>query len=71
MAQENIREPRRRRDPAVLDLPHPYKAWLALSSDPDCTLFKDWQELDRVIWKELGLPFADSFFVRSYVDKAA
>lgn len=58
--------PVKRRDPAVQALPYPYKAWLALSSDPDNTLWPDWQELHRVIWKELGLPFADSFFIRSY-----
>ncbi|MEO8589467.1 MAG: hypothetical protein ABI432_08875, partial [Flavobacteriales bacterium] len=66
MEQEHTTWARKRRDPSVLALPHPYKAWLALSSDPDATLYKDWQELDRVIWKELGLPFADSFFIRSY-----
>lgn len=58
--------PVKRRDPSVQALPYPYKAWLALSSDPDNTLWPDWQELDRVIWQELGLPFADSFFIRSY-----
>ena len=54
---------RKQRDPRIEALPYPYKAWLALSSDPDNTLFPDWQELDKVIWKELGLPFADSCFL--------
>lgn len=63
--EDNTRT-RKRRDPRVEAMPYPYKAWLALSSDPDNTRFPDWQELDQVIWKELGLPFADSYFIRSY-----
>jgi len=66
LAKQNRRIEKGRRDPFVLALPYPFKAWLALSSDPDNTLFKDWQELDGVIWKEIGLPFADSFFIRSF-----
>ncbi len=55
-----------KRDERVRRYPYPFSAWLALSSDPDNTLIEDWQELDRVIWKELALPFADTLFVRSY-----
>ena len=54
------------RDGRVQALPHPWSAWLSVSSDPDNTRFPDWEELDRVIWKELGLPFSDSVFIRSY-----
>jgi hypothetical protein len=49
----------------LLAFPPPYKAWLTLSNDPDATVFRDWQELDSVIWKHLALPFGDSFFARS------
>lgn len=56
----------RQRDRRVRAYPWPGTAWLALSSDPDNTLIEDWRELDRVIWKELGLPFADSLFIRSF-----
>ena len=56
----------RQRDPRVRAYPYPARAWLALSSDPDNTLIEDWRELDRVIWKELGLPFSDSLFLRSF-----
>ncbi|HRH38949.1 MAG TPA: hypothetical protein PK760_11415, partial [Flavobacteriales bacterium] len=56
----------RTRDKLVLAYPYPAKAWLALCSDPDNTLIEDWRELDKVIWKELGLPFADMLFVRSF-----
>ncbi|MBK8497700.1 MAG: hypothetical protein IPL52_02505 [Flavobacteriales bacterium] len=56
----------RKRDRRVRAYPWPAKAWLALSSDPDNTLIDDWHELDRVIWNELGLPFADSLFLRSF-----
>lgn len=58
--------PRRVRDPAVLSYPYPYKAWLVLSNDPDNTLIADWRELDRVIWQDLKVPFADSLFFRSF-----
>ena len=54
------------RDRRVRAYPYPFKAWVALSSDPDNTTIADWKELDQVIWKELGLPFADSFFLRSF-----
>lgn len=63
---DRVLQPPRVRDPRVRAYPFPYKAWLALSSDPDNTLIADWRELDRVIWKELGLPFADTLFLRSY-----
>jgi len=56
----------RTKDPALRSYPFPYTAWLVLSNDPDNTLYADWQELDRVIWNEIGLPFADSLFFRSY-----
>jgi|688.fasta_scaffold20462_7 hypothetical protein len=54
------------RDGRVQALPHPWSAWLTLSSDPDNTRHADWKELDRLIWQELGLPFSDSVFIRSY-----
>lgn len=56
----------RLRDARVRAYPFPGTAWLALSSDPDNTLIEDWKELDQVIWKELGLPFGDTLFVRSF-----
>lgn len=54
------------RDRRVRAYPFPGTAWLAISSDPDNTLIEDWKELDQVIWKELGLPFGDTLFVRSF-----
>lgn len=52
--------------PAVRPLPHPWHAWLTLSNDPDNTTPAGWDELHRTIWQELGLPFADALFLRSY-----
>ncbi len=46
--------------------PYPYKAWLAMANDPDNTELEDWRELHAFIWEELGLPFGDSLFVRSF-----
>lgn len=54
------------RDPAVRAYPEPYRAWLTVCSDPDNTVIGDWQQLHDLIWKELGLPFADALFIRSY-----
>ena len=51
---------------AILSHPWPYKAWLAIANDPDNTLIEDWRELDKFIWQELQLPFADSVFVESH-----
>jgi hypothetical protein len=56
----------RTRDPRVHAYPHGAKAWLALSSDPDNTVMRDWEELHRVIWVELGLPFGDTAFIDSH-----
>lgn len=53
-------------DAAVLKYPYPYKAWLTMANDPDNTLIDDWKELHGFIWEELGLPFGDSLFVRSF-----
>lgn len=65
--EEEARNPGSRvRDRRVRAYPWPAKAWMALSSDPDNTLIEDWSELDRVIWKELELPFGDSLFIRSF-----
>lgn len=50
----------------ILRYPYPYRAWVSIASDPDNTLPKDWEELDRFIWKELGLPLANSLFVTSH-----
>lgn len=52
----------------LLAYPPPYRSWLALSNDPDCTTWERWQELHEVIWQRLALPFADSFFLFSYND---
>lgn len=46
--------------------PFPFKAWLTLSNDPDCTRIDDWHQLHRLIWEELALPFADTFFVTNH-----
>lgn len=56
----------RQRDPAVRPYPFPARAWLCISSDPDNTLSNDWEELHRVIWQELELPFGDTAFIRSF-----
>ncbi|WKZ67013.1 MAG: hypothetical protein QY325_03580 [Flavobacteriales bacterium] len=60
-------EPKPRlRDRHLRAYPYPYTAWLALSSDPDNTTIADWTELNATIWQELGLPFGDTVFLRSY-----
>ncbi len=53
---------------SLLAYPPPYRCWLTLSNDPDNTTLAGWQELHRVIWQELALPFADSFFLFAYND---
>ncbi|MDW3194040.1 MAG: hypothetical protein R8G66_16825 [Cytophagales bacterium] len=50
----------------VLKYPFPYNAWFTIANDPDNTNIKDWRELDKFIWQELGLPISNSLFVRSY-----
>lgn len=52
----------------LLAYPPPYRSWLTLSNDPDCTTWDRWQELHEVIWERLALPFADSFFLDSVND---
>ena len=47
-------------------MPPPYRAWLAMSNDPDNTRPADWRELNDFIWGQLGLPFGDALFVRSF-----
>lgn len=49
-----------------LDYPYPYKAWFALSNDPDHTTIDRWKKLHNLIWEELQLPFADSLFTYSF-----
>lgn len=56
----------RTRHPAVRPLPHPWRAWLTISNDPDNTTPAGWAELHRIIWEELRLPFADALFLRSF-----
>lgn len=46
--------------------PYPYKAWLTISNDPDNTDMKIWKELDELIFKRLGLPWANSIFLTSH-----
>lgn len=65
IADSSLR-PLSRRDPNVRSYPFPASAWLTLSSDPDNTRWPDWQELNAIIFEELGLPFADSVFIKSY-----
>ena len=33
----------------ILRYPYPYRAWMSIANDPDNTLAKDWEELDRFI----------------------
>lgn len=47
----------------VLAYPPPYRSWLTISSDPDHTTLDNWQAVHACLWEELGLPFADSFFI--------
>ncbi|MBK9175778.1 MAG: hypothetical protein IPM46_05455 [Flavobacteriales bacterium] len=61
-----LRQARQRRDPAIRSYPGPYRAWLTICNDPDNTRIGDWQQVHDLIWKELGLPLADSLFIRSY-----
>lgn len=56
----------RTRHPAVRPLPHPWRAWLSISNDPDNTTPDGWAQLHRLIWEELRLPFADALFLRSF-----
>ena len=51
---------------ALLAYPPPYRCWLTVSNDPDATTIDVWRELHAFIWEELNLPFADSFFLRSF-----
>lgn len=46
-----------------LKFPHPYRAWLTISSDPDNTDLNAWHQLDQLIFKTLDLPWANSVFV--------
>ena len=50
----------------LLDYPRPYRAWLAIASDPDNTVEKDWRELHEFIREELGLPVGSGLFAVSY-----
>ena len=49
--------------PSLLAYPPPYQAWLTLSNDPDNTQIEHWKQIHELVWEELALPFADSFFV--------
>ena len=49
-----------------LAFPYPFKAWLALSNDPDNTTLERFHQIDHFIWKELRLPFGDAVFIRSF-----
>ncbi|HTF33877.1 MAG TPA: hypothetical protein VK714_09285 [Myxococcota bacterium] len=57
----------RRCDPSgawsLLAYPPPFRAWLTLSNDPDNTIIEHWKQIHELVWEELALPFADSFFV--------
>jgi hypothetical protein len=53
----------------LLAYPPPYRCWLALSNDPDATSQQAWEELHELIWAELGIPFADSFFIYNYNER--
>ncbi len=50
----------------LLKYPYPFKAWLALSNDPDHTTYERWLVLHKLIWEDLGIPFADSLFIYSF-----
>jgi hypothetical protein len=50
----------------LLAYPPPYRCWLAISNDPDGTSLQAWEELHQLIWRELALPFEDSFFLCNY-----
>jgi len=50
----------------VLKYPHPYKAWLTISNDPDNTTIESWRELNDFIFKELKLDWANSIFLYSH-----
>lgn len=49
----------------ILKYPHPYKAWLSISNDPDNTTYNNWKELNEFIWELLELPFGDAFFIEN------
>ena len=51
---------------AILAYPPPYQAWFTISNDPDHTSYDRWQQLHQLIWEELQLPLADSFFITNY-----
>ena len=52
--------------PSLLAYPPPYQAWLTLSNDPDNTTIENWKQVHELVWEELALPFADSFFVSNH-----
>lgn len=49
----------------VLAMPHPFRAWLCISNDPDNTTIENWQQLHHFIWEELRLPVGDALFIKS------
>jgi len=50
----------------ILKYPHPYKAWLTISNDPDNTNIEAWHELNDFIFDELKLDWANSIFLSSH-----
>ncbi len=50
----------------LLKYPHPYKAWLTISNDPDNTTIEAWHELNDFIFNELKLDWANTIFPYSY-----
>jgi hypothetical protein len=53
----------------LLPIPPPYSCWVALSNDPDGTTMWEWECVHRLVWEDLRLPFADSFFLFSYNER--
>lgn len=50
----------------LLNYPHPYKAWLSISNDPDNTTIEAWNDLNDFIFNDLKLDWANSIFIFSY-----
>jgi hypothetical protein len=46
--------------------PHPYRAWLTVSNDPDVTDIRTWHAWNDFLFKDLQLPWANAAFLFSF-----
>jgi hypothetical protein len=53
----------------LLAFPPPFRAWVAISNDPDGTTMREWEQVHRLLWEDLRLPLADSFFLFNHSER--